>query len=96
MNLDEEHWIAVKNIFKYLRRTKNFFLIFGGGSKLKVEGCPNSDFMSDVEDRRSTSRCIFLCNGGSISWNSFKQSVIINLTIKAGYITTFEAAIEAF
>ena len=33
-NLDEEHWIAVKNILKYLRRTKDLFLIFGGGSEL--------------------------------------------------------------
>ena len=26
----ECHWIAVKNILKYLRRTKDFFLIYGG------------------------------------------------------------------
>ena len=32
-NSDEEHWIAVKNILKYLKRTKDLFLIFGGGSE---------------------------------------------------------------
>ena len=37
-NPDEEHWIAMKNIFKYLRRTKNLFLIFGGDSELRFEG----------------------------------------------------------
>ena len=37
-NPDEEHWIAVKNILKYLRKTKNLFLIFGGDSELRVEG----------------------------------------------------------
>ena len=26
----ESHWIAVKNIFKYLRRTKDAFLQYGG------------------------------------------------------------------
>ena len=25
-----EHWTAVKNIFKYLRRTKDMFLVYGG------------------------------------------------------------------
>ena len=35
VNPDEEYWIAVKNIFKYLRRIKDFMLVFGGGSKLK-------------------------------------------------------------
>ena len=31
-NLGEDHLKAVKNIMKYLRRTKDIFLIFGGGS----------------------------------------------------------------
>ena len=26
-----EHWIAVKNILKYLRRTKDMFLVYGEG-----------------------------------------------------------------
>ena len=34
---DEEHWIAMKNILKYLRRTKDLFLIFGEDSELQVE-----------------------------------------------------------
>ena len=29
-NLGESHWIAVKNILKYLRRTKDAFLLYGG------------------------------------------------------------------
>ena len=35
LNLDEEHWIAVKNI---LKKTKDPFLIFGGDSELQFEG----------------------------------------------------------
>ena len=27
----EEHWAAVKNILKYLRRTKDLFLVYGEG-----------------------------------------------------------------
>ena len=71
-------------------------MIFGGGSKLKVERYTNSDFMIDVDDRKSISRFIFLCNGGSISWKSFKQLVITDSTMKAEYIITSEAAKEAF
>ena len=66
-NLDEKYWIAVKNILKYLRRTMNLFLIFYGESKLKVKGYTDSDFMSDIDDRKSTSKYIFLCNDGSVS-----------------------------
>ena len=37
-NLDEEHWISVKSILKYLRRTKDLFLIFESDSELRFEG----------------------------------------------------------
>ena len=63
-NPDEEHWIAVKNILKYLKRTKNLFLIFGGGSELRVEGDIDSDFISDPDDRKSISGYVFICNDG--------------------------------
>ena len=95
-NLDEEHWIAVENILKYLRKIKDLMLVFGRGSKLKVEGYTDSDFVADVDDRKSTSGCIFLCNGGMVSWKSFKQSIIANLTIEVEYIAASEAATEAF
>ena len=29
-NPGKEHWTAVKNILKYLKRTKDMFLIYGG------------------------------------------------------------------
>ena len=40
----EDHLKAVKNILKYLRRTKDIFLIYGGGSELKLEGYTDSSF----------------------------------------------------
>lgn len=66
-NPGEEHWTAVKNILKYLRRTKDLFLIFGGASELKVEGYTDSDFMTDIDDRKSTSGYVFLCNSGTVN-----------------------------
>ena len=66
-NSSEEHWIAVKNILKYLRRTKDLFLIFGGELELSIEGYTDSGFMSDFDDRKSISDCVFLCNKGSIN-----------------------------
>ena len=37
-NPDEEDWIAMKNILKYLRRTKDLLLIFGSDSELRFKG----------------------------------------------------------
>ena len=71
-------------------------LVFGGGSKLKVKGYTNSDFMTDVDDRKSTSRCIFLCNYDAVSWKNFKQSIIVDSTIEVEYIAISEAAKKVF
>ena len=79
-NPGEEHWIAVKNILKYLRRTKDLFLVYGGSPELRVEGYTDSDFMTDPDDRRSMLGNVFLCNGGAISWKSSKQPIIDDIT----------------
>ena len=38
-----EHWKAIKCILKYLRRTKDFLLVYGGSS-LKIKGYIDSSF----------------------------------------------------
>ena len=65
-NPGEEHWTSMKCILKYLRRTKDMLLVFGNG-ELQVQGYTDSNFMSDVGDRKSTSGSLFLCNGGAVS-----------------------------
>ena len=65
-NYGEEHWIAVKNILKYLRRTKDMFLIYGD-SELKVSGYTDASFQTDKDDYKSQSGYIFLLNGGAVS-----------------------------
>ena len=45
------HWVAVKNILKYLR-TKDVFLIYGDGD-LIVEGYSDTSFQSDRDDSKS-------------------------------------------
>ena len=52
--------------------------------------------MIDVDDRKSTSGSLFLCNDGAVSWKSFKQTVIADSTMEAEYIIASEAAKEAF
>ena len=65
-NPDKDHWKAIKNILKYLRRTKNIFLV-SGGSNLKLKGYSNSSFQSDLDDSKSTLGYIFTLNDGALS-----------------------------
>ena len=47
-NPGPEHWIAVKHILKYLRRTKDYILMCSGDELIPI-GYTNSDFMSDKD-----------------------------------------------
>ena len=67
LNPDKKYWIAIKNILKYLRRTKDLFLIFEKRLELQVEGYIDSNFISNPDDRRSTTGCVFICNGSATS-----------------------------
>jgi tRNA C32,U32 (ribose-2'-O)-methylase TrmJ len=39
-NYGDTHWTIVKNILKYLRRTKEAFLVFGGEEELVINCNP--------------------------------------------------------
>ena len=67
----EEHWIAVKHIFKYLRRTRDYMLVYQDESIVPI-GYTDSDFQSDKESIKSTSGYVFTFGGGAISWRSVK------------------------
>ncbi|KAL0451309.1 UNVERIFIED_CONTAM: hypothetical protein Slati_1109000 [Sesamum latifolium] len=50
----EAHWSTVKIILKYLKKTKDMFLIYGGG-ELILEGYSDASFQSDDDDAKSQS-----------------------------------------
>ena len=49
----EEHWIAVKHIFKYLQRMRDYMMVYQDESLVSI-GYTDSDFQSDIESRKST------------------------------------------
>ncbi|KAJ9556254.1 hypothetical protein OSB04_010868 [Centaurea solstitialis] len=94
-NPGEPHWVAVKNILKYLRRTKDMFLVFGGSEdEISVTGYSDASFQTDRDDFRSQSGYVFTLNGGAISWKSSKQDTIADSTTEAEYIAASDAAKE--
>jgi len=64
---DESHWIAVKNILKYLRRTKDVFLVYGGEEELVVTGYTDASFQTNKDDSKSLFGFVFKVNGGVVT-----------------------------
>ncbi|XP_070005759.1 secreted RxLR effector protein 161-like [Nicotiana sylvestris] len=93
-NPGEEHWKVVNTIHKYLRRTKNQFLIYGD-SELKLEGYTDASFSSDRYDNKSISGYVFTLYGGAVSWKSSKQATKADSVTEAEYIAASKAAKEA-
>jgi hypothetical protein len=58
-NYGDTHWIIVKNILKYLRKTKEAFLVFGGEEELVVKDYNDARFQTDVDDSKSQSGFVF-------------------------------------
>ena len=91
-NPGRKHWIAVKNILKYLRRTKDMCLVYGGDKELGVMGYVDASFDTDPDDSRSQTGYVFKVNGGAVCWKSCKQPVVAQSTMEAEYVTAAEAA----
>ena len=93
-NPGREHWTAVKHILKYLRRTRDYMLVYHG-DELAPIGYIDSDFQSDADLRKSTSEYIFTLGGAAVSWRSIKQSRIADSNMEVEYVVASEAAKEA-
>ncbi|GJS34461.1 hypothetical protein Tco_0532843 [Tanacetum coccineum] len=67
-NPGECHWTAVKNILKYLRNTKDMFLVYGGNpeAELRVDCYCDAGFETDRDDTKSQTRYVFILNGGAV------------------------------
>ena len=70
-NLGLDHWIVVKHILKYLRRTRDYILVYSSDD-LKIYGYTDSDFQGDRDSRKSTSVSVFTLGGAAIVWRSVK------------------------
>ena len=87
-------WIEVKHILKYLRKTRDYMLVYLGGD-LNPIGYTDSDFQLDKDNLKSTSGSIFTLGGGAVVWRSIKQSSSADSTMEVEYIAAYEAAKES-
>ena len=79
----KQHWEAVKWIFRYMRGTIGYGIIFGSQQgDPSVVGYVDSDYAGDMGDRRSTTRYVFTIAGGPICWKFTVQSIVALSTIE--------------
>ncbi|KAG3230714.1 hypothetical protein PI124_g24188 [Phytophthora idaei] len=85
-NPQDEHWVAVKRIFRYLQGTETHGICFKPGDNIDYRGYSDADWAGDLADRKSTSGYTFMLMGAPVSWGSKKQSSVSLSTSEAEYI----------
>jgi hypothetical protein len=71
----------VKLVLRYLRDTSDYSITYNSGREL-VCGYVDSDFVDDLEKRRSTLGYVFTLAGGAISRMSKLQNIVALSTTK--------------
>jgi hypothetical protein len=92
------HWEAVKRVLRYLKGTRDKWLVFGdrqNDSQGTLEGFADADWGLQ-EHRHSISGYLFTIDGGVILWSLKKQSIVALSTTEAEYIAVTHTTKEAF
>ena len=88
----QKHWTSVKRVFRYLKGTTDYGLLFKKGKSEECIGYSDADWAGDHDDRKSMSGYIFKSASGAISWRSKKQDCV---AAEAEYVALSSATQEA-
>ncbi|KAK2970503.1 hypothetical protein RJ640_013575 [Escallonia rubra] len=94
-NPTELHLLAAKRIFRYLKGTIDFGLLYKKGEKSYLMGFTDSDYAGDIDDRKSTSGYAFMLGSGAVSWSSKKQPIVTLSTTEAEFVAATSCACQA-
>jgi len=88
----DNHWSAVKRVFRYLQGTKKLGVRFvRGEGELELTVYADADF-ANAGDAKSVSGYACMLGGGVVSWSSKKQSTVALSTTEAEYIALTHAS----
>ena len=79
-----DHWVAAKKVMRYLKRTKDYMLIYKHVQDLQLVGYSDSDFAGCHDEKKSTTGYIFKLAGGAVS--------IVTITLQCCLLTTTEVS----
>lgn len=83
------HWKAIKWVLKYLKGTSEEGAMFDGlQQSIKVEGFVDSNYVRDLDRRKSIIGYFFKFGVGLVSWKATLQHIMALSTTEAEYITT--------
>jgi len=93
-NFQDEHWKAAKKALRYVKGTRDYGLILGGGSLDEITVFTDADYAGDLAERKSTTGIAIYLGESLVSWKSMKQQLTALSTTEAEMIAATEGARE--
>lgn len=91
----KRHWIGIKGILRYLKKTEDMGIFFDKKDKSGLVGYADAGYLSDPSTAKSQNGYVFILNGAAISWKSQKQTLVATSTNHAEIIAIYEASRES-
>ena len=89
------HLRMAKRVFRYLKRTKHYKLVFTAGQETDTYRIyADADYAGDRDNRKSTSGIMSFLFGCLIHWQSRIQPIVARSTAEAEYIALFNGIEE--
>jgi hypothetical protein len=93
-NPGEDHWQALERVLRYLKGTMSYGIHYTGYPRV-LEGYCDANWISDADEIYATSRYVFSLGGGTVSWKSCKQTILMRSTMEAELTALDTATVEA-
>lgn len=90
----QQHWLAIKRVFRYLKGTPNHGLIYQKVAKPKLVCFTDADWAGDHENRKSLSGMVSFITSGPISYKSQQQNSVALSTTESEYVAASIACSE--
>eukprot|EP00253_Pinus_taeda_P014400 PITA_14400 len=81
----ESHWNAAKSVLRYLQGTVDYGIIYIDSSDVRLTGFADSNWVRNVDDRRSITGYAFSIGSGVITRSSNKQNTVSLSSAEAEY-----------
>jgi hypothetical protein len=80
------HQTAVQRVFRYLKHTPEFGILYSASSSLDLVGFSDADFAGCGIDQNSTSGTCHFLGSSLVCWSSRKQFLVAQSTTEAEYV----------
>jgi hypothetical protein len=93
-NLGDDHWRALERVMHYLVGTMDYKIHYSGYPAV-LEGYNNANWISDVDEMYVTSGYVFTLGGATVSWRSYKETILTRSTMEAELAAPDTTTVEA-